>query len=116
MKKYVTLLILIYQNAFADCEYMYGQYYSYYGNFDLEEYVFGEDNCCDEYFLPMCGDDRVYFEKEDYADFTDSENWDIISNNVALTRADVRGLYNPCLLYTSPSPRDRTRSRMPSSA
>ena len=97
MKKYVTLLILIYQNAFADCEYMYGQYYSYYGNFDLEEYVFGEDNCCDEYFLPMCGDDRVYFEKEDYADFTDSENWDIISNNVALTRADVRGLYNPLL-------------------
>ena len=24
--------------------------------------------------------------------------------------------YEPCLLYTSPSPRDRTRSRMPSSA
>ena len=23
---------------------------------------------------------------------------------------------NPCLLYTSPSPRDRTRNRMPSSA
>ena len=97
MKKYVTLLILIYQTALSNCEYMYGQYYSYFGNFDLEEYVFGEDNCCDEYFLPMCGDDRVYFEKEDYADFTDSENWDIISNNVALTRADVRGLYNPLL-------------------
>ena len=26
------------------------------------------------------------------------------------------GLYLSCLLYTSPSPRDRTRSRMPSSA
>ena len=26
------------------------------------------------------------------------------------------GTYKPCLLYTSPSPRDRTRSRMPSSA
>ena len=26
------------------------------------------------------------------------------------------GLYVLCLLYTSPSPRDRTRSRMPSSA
>ena len=25
-------------------------------------------------------------------------------------------LYGACLLYTSPSPRDRTRSRMPSSA
>ena len=28
----------------------------------------------------------------------------------------VRGPYKGCLLYTSPSPRDRTRSRMPSSA
>ena len=27
-----------------------------------------------------------------------------------------RKLNTPCLLYTSPSPRDRTRSRMPSSA
>ena len=30
-----------------------------------------------------------------------------------LTEANVLGV---CLLYTSPSPRDRTRSRMPSSA
>ena len=28
----------------------------------------------------------------------------------------VSGLYNACLLYTSPSPRDATLSRMPSSA
>ena len=28
----------------------------------------------------------------------------------------VRAQYTICLLYTSPSPRDRTRSRMPSSA
>ena len=28
----------------------------------------------------------------------------------------IRGLQESCLLYTSPSPRDRTRSRMPSSA
>ena len=28
----------------------------------------------------------------------------------------VELVYDPCLLYTSPSPRDRTRSRMPSSA
>ena len=27
-----------------------------------------------------------------------------------------RGMKKGCLLYTSPSPRDRTRSRMPSSA
>ena len=31
--------------------------------------------------------------------------------------AEIRqGIYQRCLLYTSPSPRDRTRSRMPSSA
>ena len=29
---------------------------------------------------------------------------------------DGNGHPNVCLLYTSPSPRDRTRSRMPSSA
>ena len=29
---------------------------------------------------------------------------------------DTVDLYSNCLLYTSPSPRDRTRSRMPSSA
>ena len=31
-------------------------------------------------------------------------------------RLIVNVVPNPCLLYTSPSPRDRTRSRMPSSA
>eukprot|EP00828_Plagiopyla_frontata_P007166 TRINITY_DN13309_c0_g1_i4.p2 TRINITY_DN13309_c0_g1~~TRINITY_DN13309_c0_g1_i4.p2 ORF type:complete len:145 (+),score=34.27 TRINITY_DN13309_c0_g1_i4:81-515(+) len=30
--------------------------------------------------------------------------------------ADNKSLYNTCLLYTSPSPRDRQKSRMPSSA
>ena len=30
--------------------------------------------------------------------------------------AIVDGKYQPCLLYTSPSPRDRQKSRMPSSA
>ena len=35
---------------------------------------------------------------------------------VAQAAADEEGLQSSCLLYTSPSPRDRTRSRMPSSA
>ena len=29
---------------------------------------------------------------------------------------DVQGTFQPCLLYTSPSPRDKRQSRMPSSA
>ena len=35
---------------------------------------------------------------------------------MAIDINDTRGLHVGCLLYTSPSPRDRTRSRMPSSA
>ena len=33
-----------------------------------------------------------------------------------LAKASGQALVSACLLYTSPSPRDRTRSRMPSSA
>ena len=33
-----------------------------------------------------------------------------------VTKAVNRAYFDICLLYTSPSPRDRTRSRMPSSA
>ena len=35
---------------------------------------------------------------------------------LAFDTTQVRGHVSICLLYTSPSPRDRTRSRMPSSA
>ena len=33
-----------------------------------------------------------------------------------ITEEDQQEIIDACLLYTSPSPRDRTRSRMPSSA
>ena len=36
--------------------------------------------------------------------------------NSGIRRIGVATQYKACLLYTSPSPRDRTRSRMPSSA
>ena len=42
---------------------------------------------------------------------------DYISKDILIIADAKRGdLGNTCLLYTSPSPRDRTRSRMPSSA
>ena len=40
----------------------------------------------------------------------------LISNEQRISNEKLIELYNYCLLYTSPSPRDRTRSRMPSSA
>ena len=39
-----------------------------------------------------------------------------VAGMIALTSAASAALLLNCLLYTSPSPRDRTRSRMPSSA
>jgi len=51
--------------------------------------------------------------------FAASQNalWDVVAADpdlyLKLTGGTMSG---PCLLYTSPSPRDRTRSRMPSSA
>ena len=39
-----------------------------------------------------------------------------VTQHVSAKVDDVIATVNFCLLYTSPSPRDRTRSRMPSSA
>ena len=43
-------------------------------------------------------------------------NSKVISSNNSGTEVEISGQGKICLLYTSPSPRDRTRSRMPSSA
>ena len=40
---------------------------------------------------------------------------DVVTGYTSLT-AGISSTADTCLLYTSPSPRDRTRSRMPSSA
>ena len=40
----------------------------------------------------------------------------ILTGSFVFSADLLRGLNKACLLYTSPSPRDRTRSRMPSSA
>ena len=40
----------------------------------------------------------------------------VMMNDTAIISIDNGTYYYACLLYTSPSPRDRTRSRMPSSA
>ena len=50
---------------------------------------------------------------------TGSLGLDIALGTGGLPRGRIVEIYGPessCLLYTSPSPRDRTRSRMPSSA
>ena len=58
-----------------------------------------------------------------YTSIRSSEAFSIISNwsdvelgSIPCAYSTAEGLLYRCLLYTSPSPRDRTRSRMPSSA
>ena len=45
----------------------------------------------------------------------ESGNFKIVEENLHYKPDRLHAVF-PCLLYTSPSPRDRTRSRMPSSA
>ena len=40
----------------------------------------------------------------------------VSSQKARLVANQIRGKHIDCLLYTSPSPRDRQKSRMPSSA
>ena len=61
---------------------------------------------------------RVSFDEDEYPGDTHTEAW---LTAAALTgpdgeETDILDQFQSCLLYTSPSPRDRTRSRMPSSA
>ena len=42
--------------------------------------------------------------------------WNLSNDLKRFKKLTVADGFNACLLYTSPSPRDRTRSRMPSSA
>ena len=44
------------------------------------------------------------------------ESYVFVDNTFLFVEEDVELQINPCLLYTSPSPRDRQKSRMPSSA
>src|SRR5664280_3213000 len=45
-----------------------------------------------------------------------TEFWDLQEAGIVALSDDGKPVMDACLLYTSPSPRDRTRSRMPSSA
>ena len=59
--------------------------------------------------LPLCSTGRVFIEVPDDTWPTDLA----VPPRMIVTWRDRS---SHCLLYTSPSPRDRTRSRMPSSA
>jgi len=71
-----------------------------YADTSFGSYPDGSDNW--QFMVPTPGgpnlgtnNEPVYFEKEDYADYTDPVNWDHITGSVAITRANNQGLFNP---------------------
>ena len=64
----------------------------------------------------MCDAFRDRFEGLPRVTVIESRFEDLPPHDCFVTAANAFGIMNACLLYTSPSPRDRTRSRMPSSA
>ena len=70
--------------------------------------------------LGLAGEDPYYWDKNfdfgfEFPFFGDTFD-NVFIDSDGLGSFPASSEYNLCLLYTSPSPRDRTRSRMPSSA
>ena len=53
---------------------------------------------------------------DDYKMFSHLKGEYVHMGKAGMVEAVSKGMMSPCLLYTSPSPRDRVLSRMPSSA
>ena len=61
----------------------------------------------------MISGSGIHVKNAEGTEFIDAVSGGVWTVNVGYGRERIA---NACLLYTSPSPRDRTRSRMPSSA
>ena len=66
----------------------------------LFQKILADPWACDKLFETFCND---LFSNDELEDSLSADEF-------------CQALFRACLLYTSPSPRDRTRSRMPSSA
>ena len=64
-------------------------------------------------FIPIKSEAGSFWTKLIYAGHDNKQEWEQAQKDKFLTTGED---FKICLLYTSPSPRDRTRSRMPSSA
>ena len=94
------------------CELDSGKFKSKNINKDFRIFVLHEyDKKSAVYKDPIAYEDEIKFIINSYELITRNA-WEKVILEVSLTKED--NCY--CLLYTSPSPRDRTRSRMPSSA
>ena len=79
-----------------------------------------EDNFIEQVYKPVQKKQPKVF--DNVRNIPDQIEFDEASGNLVVTPcqckmdAESNGIFCDCLLYTSPSPRDRQKSRMPSSA
>ena len=87
------------------------------GNQQLDFQLDNEKDVSKLIFFPANGSCRIKIHKIDL-DSLDQESSYEIFDNADINEGDFYTFHEvfPCLLYTSPSPRDRQKSRMPSSA
>ena len=79
--------------------------------YEIEQYCDSENDFADtEYESDYLSDDG------NYIDIRFADERDIISLNTRKRDQPIESTDDDCLLYTSPSPRDKRQSRMPSSA
>ena len=119
LARLITFLLLpLYTHTFTQEEYgALSLAYAFMG-FSLILYRYGMDTAMMKYSVQKEGLERKkYITLIIVTQFITSLLFTFIIYFTRLSTAElVLGTYRPCLLYTSPSPRDRTRSRMPSSA
>ena len=60
--------------------------------------------------------ERPFFPAQIQPLVVDRDHWQSTFDHLRETKQHIVGLVHVCLLYTSPSPRDLSTSRMPSSA
>ena len=60
-------------------------------------------------FIPYCLNAHIYKDES-------VGNFQYIEADLTIGKGPFKDTYKSCLLYTSPSPRDKRQSRMPSSA
>src|SRR5664280_3171568 len=79
---------------------------------------FGEGISAKKFYSSTIDEDNtIWFLTESGIVSFDGAKWTLHNKNRKVAATGLKSVvYGFCLLYTSPSPRDRTRSRMPSSA
>ena len=70
MKKLIGCVTFLSAVIFADCRQMYLSFHNVEGAevaFEMEEFLYGEDNCCDEYPISFCEEGTVDWKLETLA-------------------------------------------------